>query len=193
MLSKTRAVKLLVVMVSLVASAASQQPISNLDRSRALDMLKAVSNDVKKHYYDPKMHGIDFDAKVAEARQKIEKATSFNMAMSHIAAALDTLNDSHTLFVPPQHSYRLDYGIQYQIIGNRCFVTHVRPKSDAETKGLKPGDEILTFNTYDINREDIVKIQYVFSALRPQPSLQLALRDPAGTERPVEVQAKIIQ
>jgi C-terminal processing protease CtpA/Prc len=91
------------------------------------------------------------------------------------------------------HSYRLDYGIQYQTIGNRCFVTHVRPKSDAEAKGLKPGDEILTFNTYDINRDDIWKIRYVFSTLRPQPSLQLQLRDPAGAERPVEVQAKIIE
>ena len=190
---KASVVKLFTVMVSLLACAASQQTLSNLDRGRALDMLKAISNDVKKHYYDPKMHGVDFDARVAEAKAKIEKATSFNMAMSHIAAALDTLNDSHTFFTPPMHSYRFDYGIQYQIIGNRCFVTHVRPKSDAEAKGLKPGDEILTFNTYDINRDDIEKIQYVFSTLRPQPSLQLLLRDPAGTERPVEVQAQIIQ
>lgn len=185
--------KLLVIVVSLITSAVSQQQLSKLDRSRALEMLKAISNDVKKHYYDPKLHGVDFDAKVAEAKAKIETTTSFNMAMSHIAAALDTLNDSHTFFLPPMHSYRLDYGIEYQIIGDRCFVTHVRPKSDAELKGLKPGDEILTFNTYDINRDDIWKIQYVFSTLRPQPSLQLLLRDPSGAERPIEVQATIIQ
>jgi C-terminal processing protease CtpA/Prc len=185
--------KLLAVLAFLVPCAVSQQQLSNFERGRALDMLKAVSNDVKKHYYDQKMHGVDFDAKVAEAKAKIEKSTSFNMAMSHIAAALDTLNDSHTFFVPPMRPYRQDYGIQYQIIGNRCFVTHVRPKSDAEAKGLKPGDEIVTFNTYDINRDDIWKIQYVFSALRPQPALQLVIRDPSGSERPVEVQAKIIQ
>jgi carboxyl-terminal processing protease len=183
----------LITAVAVTALWPQQATLSNLDRGRALDMLKAISNDVKKHYYDPKMHGVDFDSKVAEAKQKIEKSTSFNMAMSHIAATLDTLNDSHTFFVPPEHSYRLDYGLQYQIIGNRCFVTQVRPKSDAEAKGLRPGDEILTFNTYDINREDIWKIEYVFSALRPQPSLQLTLRDPSGAERPVEVQAKIIQ
>jgi C-terminal processing protease CtpA/Prc len=185
--------RLFVIVVSLTASAASQHQLSNLDRGRALDILKGVSNDVKKHYYDPKMHGVDFDAKVAEAKAKIEKATSFNMAMSHIAAVLDTLDDSHTFFLPPIHSYRLDYGIQYQIIGNRCFLTHVRPKSDADAKGLKPGDEILTFNTYDINRDDIRRIQYVFSTLRPQSSLQLQLRDPTGAERSVEVQAKIVE
>ena len=73
-----------------------QQQMSSLDRGRALAMLQVISGDVRKHYYDPKFHGVDFDSKVAEARQQIEKATSFNMAMSHIAAALDNLNDSHT-------------------------------------------------------------------------------------------------
>jgi len=169
------------------------QPMSSLDRGRALDMLKTISNEVRKHYYDPKFHGVDFDAKVAEAKQKIEKATSFNMAMSHIAALLDTLNDSHTFFLPPQHAYRHDYELRYQIIGNRCFVTRVRPNSDAEAKGVKPGDEILAINTYDVNRDDIWKIQYVFSALRPQPSLQLLLRDPSGAQRQVEVQARVRQ
>jgi len=171
----------------------SQQPpqISNLDRGRAQDMLKIVASEVRKHYYDPTFHGVDWDAKVAEAKEKIAKTTSMNMALSHIAAALDTLNDSHTFFLPPEHADRFEYGVQYQIVGERCFVTHVRPKSNAEAKGVRPGDEILTFNTYDVNRDDLWKVQYVFSILRPQPSLQLLLRDPSGAERPVEVAAKI--
>src|SRR6478672_4729486 len=125
-----------------------QQSMSNLERGRALDMLQVVTSDVRKHYYDTKFHGVDFDAKVAEAKQQIEKATSFNMAMSHIAAALDSLNDSHTFFLPPQHAYRHTYGLQYQMIGNRCFVTQFRPHSDADTKGVKPGDELLAIDGY---------------------------------------------
>ena len=171
-----------------------QQPqMSSLDRGRALAMLQVVSSDVKKHYYDPKLHGVDFEAKVNDAKQQIEKATSFNMAMSHIAAALDTLNDSHTFFLPPQHSYRHDYGLQYEIIGNRCFVTQVRPTSDAEAKGLKPGDEILSINGYDVNRGDLWRVHYVFSALRPQPSLRLGLQDASGAQRQIEIAAKIRQ
>ena len=96
----------------LVVSAWPQQTMSSLDRGRALDILKVISGEVKKHYYDPKFHGVDLDAKVAEAREKIEKATSFNMSMSHIAAALDTLNDSHTFLLPPQHAYRHSYGMK---------------------------------------------------------------------------------
>ena len=178
-------------MVVLAAFASAQQPISSFERGRALDMLSTISSDVKKHYYDPKFHGVDFDAKVAEAKQQIEKSTSFNMAISHIAAALDTLNDSHTFFLPPQHAYRHNYGMQYQIIGNRCFVTQVRPQSDAAAKGVKPGDEILGINGYTVNRDDLWKIQYVFSALRPQPGLRLMLQDPAGAQRQVDIAAKI--
>lgn len=188
-----RTSKYALALLVLSASAWPQQQISNLDRGRAQDMLKTISNEVKKHYYDAELRGVDFDARVEQAKEQIEKATSFNMAMSHIAAALDTLNDSHTFFLPPQHSYRHTYGLQYQIIGNRCFVTQVRPKSDAEAKGVKPGDEILAINGYNVNRDDLWKIQYVFSALRPQSALRLALADPAGNQRQVDVEARIRQ
>jgi carboxyl-terminal processing protease len=187
-----RATKYLAVVVLLAALAwPQQQQISSLDRSRAQDMLMIVASEVRKHYYDPKFHGVDWDAKVAEAKQKIEKTTSMSMALSHIAAALDTLNDSHTFFLPPQHSDRIDYGFQYEIVGERCFVTRVRPKSDAEAKAVRAGDEILTLNGYDVNREDLWRIQYVFSVLRPQVTLHLELQDSSGVKRQVEVAAKI--
>ena len=193
----TKAVKaatILSVVVGMLATLVwSQTPpqISSLDRGRAQDMLRTVASEVRKHYYDPKFHGVDWDAKVAEAKQKIEKTTSMNMALSHIAAALDTLNDTHTFFLPPEHRYRHEYGFQYQMVGDRCFVSQVRPKSNAEAKGVRPGDEILTINGYDVNRDDLWKVQYVFSILRPQPVLQLGLKDPSGAQRQVEVAAKI--
>jgi len=180
----------LLAVVVLVPSAPAQQPISSFERGRALDMLSMISNDVKKHYYDPKFHGVDFEAKVAEAKQQIETSTSFNMAMSHIAAALDTLSDSHTFFLPPQHAYRHTYGMLYQIVGDRCFVTQVRSQSDAAAKGVKPGDEILGINGYAVNRDDLWKLQYMFSALRPQPGLRLTLQDPTGAQRQVDIAAK---
>lgn len=190
--SSLRWLAFLILMFSMLAGiSTAQQPISAFERGRAIDILQTVSNDVKKHYYDPKFHGVDFDAKVAEAKQQIEKSTSFNMAMSHIAALLDTLNDSHTFFLPPQHAYRHSYGLQYQIVGNRCFVTQVRPGSDAEKKLVKPGDEILGINGFQVTRDDLWKLQYIFTALRPQPSLRLALQDPTGAQRQVEIAAKI--
>jgi len=188
-----RAASLIAIITLLTTLTWSQQQpqMSSLERGRALDILQTVASDVKKHYYDPKMHGVDWDAKVAEAKDKIEKATSFNMSMSHVAALLDTLNDSHTFLLPPQHAYHHDYGFQYQMVGDRCFVTRVRPKSDAEAKGVKPGDEVLTINGFNVNRDDFWKMQYVFSILRPQGGLRLGLQDSARAQRQVDVAAKI--
>ena len=169
-----------------------QQPqMSSFERARALDMLAVISNDVKKHYYDTKFHGVDWDPKVAETKKQIETTNSFNMAMSHIAALLDTLNDSHTFLLPPQHAYHHDFGFQYQMVGDRCFVTRVRPKSDADTKGVKAGDELLGINGFSVTRDYLWKMQYAFSILRPQPGLRLELRDPSGTERKVDAMAKV--
>ena len=146
----------------LSAAPAWPQQMSGNDRGRALDMLQVIAGEVRKHYYDPKFHGLDWDAAVAEAKQKIDQEKSFNMALSHIAAALDKLNDSHTFFLPPQHAYRHDFGWQYQIIGERCFVTRVRPGSDAEAKGVKAGDEVLSINGITPARDTLWKMQYTF-------------------------------
>ena len=55
---------------------------NEIQRDRAI--LRDAYDNVRKHYYDPKFHGVDWDARVAEAKQKIEHATSFDMAMSNI-------------------------------------------------------------------------------------------------------------
>jgi carboxyl-terminal processing protease len=183
--------KLFAAALVLVAQGWPQQQISSLDRDRAQEMLKVVADEVRKHYYDPKMHGIDWDAKVAEAKQKIEKTNSMNMALSEIAVVLASLNDSHTFFLPPQHSNRFDYGWEYQMVGEHCFVTQVRPRSDAEAKGVKPGDEIMLLDGYRPDRDNLWKMQYTFSVLRPQPGFRLGLQDPAGNQRQVDVLARI--
>ena len=59
---------------SLITRAQQTQQISSLDRDRARAMLENISNDVRKHYYDPKFHGLDWDFKVKETREKIDKA-----------------------------------------------------------------------------------------------------------------------
>src|SRR5262249_5608489 len=136
----------LILFVWLALAAAQSQQMSNFDRDRAQGVLQVIASDVRKHYYDPQFHGVDWDAKGREAKEKITKETSFNMAISHIAAAMDTLGDSHTFLLPPGHAYRHDYGWHYQMIGDRCYVIRVRPQSDADAKGVKPGYEVLTIN-----------------------------------------------
>jgi C-terminal processing protease CtpA/Prc len=113
--------------------------------------------------------------------------------MSQIAAALDSFHDSHTFFLPPAHNNRMDYGWKGKIIGERCFVMRVRPGSDAEKKGVKPGDQLTAVNGFNPNRQDFWKIEYVFNTLRPQPALRLDLRDPAGKPRQLDIITNIVE
>lgn len=125
---------------------ARPEKYTKADRDFAQEMLKNVAADVRKHYYDAKLHGVDWDAKLQEAKKNIDTADSMNNAVSEIAALLDSLNDSHTLFYPPPRTTTRDYGFDMEMIGEHCFVTRLHPDSNAGKKGLKVGDEILAVN-----------------------------------------------
>lgn len=180
-------------LVVLTAGLLWPQEMSKLERERAQVMLRVVGEEVRRHYYDPKLHGVDWDAAIADARTKIDEAKSFNIALAHIAGVLDTLNDSHTVLIPPMRPYRHEFGLEYQMVGERCFITRVRPNSDAEKKGVKQGDEILSINGHVPTRDTLRKVRYAFTLLRPQPQLHLSLKDPSGAQREVDVSAKIRQ
>lgn len=174
-------------LVAVLVAAGHSQLYSKSDRELADAMLQNVADDVRKHYYDPKFHGVDWDARVQQAKAKIQVATSLNVAMSESANLLASLNDSHTYFFPPPLSHVHDYGFQIEMIGPHCYVVRVRHGSDAEKKGLKPGDEIQAINENPISRQNFAKLIYVLNVLRPQTSLRLALADDAGHPRQMEV------
>ena len=167
--------------------------MSSIQRDQALQMLQDVYDRLRKDYYDAAYHGIDLDARYKEAQQKIHSAQTLSDAFGVIAWMLDGLNDSHTFFLPPMRPYRHDYGFNYQMVAEHCIVSQVRPQSDAETKGLKPGDEILLIDGYTPSRDTLWKLGYLFDVLRPQPSLQLDLQSPTGEHRKIEVAAKMIE
>lgn len=185
-----------VVFVSLLAfygaSLRSQQPPKmdsiNLDRSRGI--LRDAYENVKKHYYDPKFHGLDIDARYHEYDAKIQSASSLSQAFGLVAGYLDGLNDSHTFFRPPSRPYRVDYGYRMQIYGENAFITQVRPGTDAESK-VHPGDQVLGYNNFAVNRADFWKVSYYFGSLSPQKASVLALRNPHGEDKQLTVDAKV--
>jgi len=167
------------------------QALSKTDRDIAQQMLRNAAADVKKYYYDPKLHGIDWDAKVREAQTNIDKADSMDSAVSEIAALLDGLNDSHTTFILPPRSYVHKYGFRLRMIGDRCYVIHVRHGSDAEKKGLKAGDQVLAVNDIPVTRKTLWRIEHIFQYLRPQPGLRLTLSGDDGQKRQLDAMAKM--
>src|SRR2546430_14435447 len=105
---------------------------SGFDKDRGHDMVSMIKGDLKKNYYDPTYHGIDIEARLKAADEKIDAATSIGHIFGIIAQALIDLNDSHTYFLPPGRSAHTEYGWVMQMIGDQCLVTAVKPAGDAD-------------------------------------------------------------
>lgn len=134
---------------------------ATLTNPQVQEMLDTVATDIKTDYYDPQFHGVDIDKRFSEARNKIASAKSQDEALLDVAAAVAALKDSHTHFRPPVRPYGVDYGFVTQAIGDSdCYVTAVRPESDAAAKGLKAGDRMLSINGISIERSDLSTIEY---------------------------------
>lgn len=169
----------------------SAQNDIGFERSRGRDMLKTIKEDIKKNYYDPNFKGLDLDARFKTAEEKIQQAQSLSHIFSIIAQALLDFDDSHTFFIPPSRTERVEYGWEMQMIGNQCFVVSVKPGSDAEAKGLKSGDQVLVVGGFKPTRELMWKINYLFYSLRPVPTLPVTVQSPDGSQRQLEIAAKI--
>lgn len=169
------------------------QEIRSLDRKRAHSMLSSITRDLKKHYYDPALRGVDMEARIQAADEMIERATTLDQAFGVIAWTLDGLNDSHTFFVPPPRALKHEFGWTMQMVENRCLVTAVKPGSDAEAKGLKPGVVILSINGVEVVRESLWKLRYLINVLAPQPALRLVVQSRDEKPQTIEVIAKVRQ
>jgi C-terminal processing protease CtpA/Prc len=172
---------------------AQSQSLSSYDRQSGREMLKVIQVDIEKHYYDPTFHGIDLKVRFKEADERIQKATSNGQIFGIIAQILLDFDDSHLFFLPPGRASTVEYGWQMQAIGDKCYVVAVKPGSDAEAKGLKPGDEILSVDGFEPRREILWKMQYYYYSLRPKPGMRISLRSPGGEPRQLDVLAKIKQ
>jgi carboxyl-terminal processing protease len=156
-------------------------------------MLKVIKDELKKVYYDPNFHGMDVEARFKTADEKIKEAESVGHVFGIIGQVLLDLNDSHTFFLPPSRANRTEYGWQMQAVGDKVFVSAVKPGSDAEKKGVKVGDQVLSLHGFQPTRESLWKLAYMFYALRPQPGLRMVLQSPEGQQRQLDVMANVKQ
>jgi carboxyl-terminal processing protease len=165
-----------------------------LDRERSRTMLNIVKGEIKKNYYDPTFHGVDLEARFKAADEKLKTATTRGQMFGIIAQALLDFKDSHTFFIPPERASRTDYGWQVEMIGDAAYVTAVKPGSDAEKKGLKPGDRVVGVDQYELTRENLWLFQYLYYQLRPRSGISVTALSP-GAQAPhdIAVAAKVTE
>jgi len=187
---KQLAVGVIIAAGSLYAPAPAQNQFDNIQRERARQMLRDLRDAMQHHYYDPQYHGIDLEARFKAADTKLQTVTNLGDALIAIAETLDALKDSHTFFLPPSRNTHREYGYVLQMIGDRCFITAVRPNRDA-TEKLAVGDEVLTWQNFTPKRDTLWTMNYIFNGLLSLPVMNFVVRGPDGAPRKVEVSPKV--
>ncbi len=169
------------------------QELRSSDKARGRTMLRVIKKELQKHYYDPTFHGLDLEACFARAEQDIEQATSLGHMFGIVAQAVLDLNDSHTLFLPPGRVTKFQYGWRMLLVGETPYVIAVKPGSDAEAKGLKTGDAVLSVDGYPPTRQNLWVYRYRYYSVRPAPGMRLVVQSPGGQPRQVDVAAEMIR
>lgn len=154
-------------------------------------MLKASRKLVEKNYWDPSYGGVDMNAVFSKAEASLQEAQTSGHTFGIIAQALASLNDSHTFFIPPSRVATVQYGWRMRMIGDKCFMTAVKPGSDADSKSVRAGYEILAIEGYRPTRENLWRMKLMYYSLQPRPALKVALRRPDGMQGQLELAAII--
>lgn len=167
------------------------QDLSDFERKQARAMLNVVKDDLVKYYYDPAYHGLSLDDVFNAAGAAIDEAETHSQMYVAIAKPLLLLEDSHTYFLPPAWAAKIEFGWQPQMIGSRCYVTAVEPGSEAESAGLKKGDEVRSIEGKEPSRGQMFMISYFHRMLEPRRSTELMVRSPGGESRTLIVPTKV--
>jgi len=174
------------------ADAKIQKETPKLNRARGLNILKQLREVLDVKYYDESFNGFDLDTKYKAAEERIKTLERNADIYRTIADLLLGLNDSHTIFYPPNLLYRVEYGFSMMMVGNRCFVADLKRDSNAAAMGLKVGDQILEFNGHAPTRNNLWLINYIIYALEPQEDIKLKVRDADKKDREVLFKSKFI-
>jgi carboxyl-terminal processing protease len=178
----------------LAVQGVSAQKMDRIERDRFKTMLSNIKNAIKKDYFDPNFKGINLDERFKIASERLDKVNTSGEAMGVIAQVLLDFNDSHLFFLPPATNIGVEYGYRLQMFGDKCFVTLVKPKSDAEAKGLKVGDQVVAIQGFRPNRKDLWKMNYFFNIIGKRSNITLGVVSPGETApRQLQIEAKVKQ
>ncbi len=184
--------KSLFLAVIILAALAHESPAQNADHGQWEDVLRLVSADVQKNFYDPGMKGLDWAGLTDQTRQRIDHAKSNGEMILAISVLLTKLEDSHTYFVPPPLTARSDFGFKARGYGEDIRVYEITKKGPADKAGLQVGDKIRTLNGVPLDRTNVREVFRLVTAVVPASSLDVAVASSGPQSRLVHIQARVI-
>ncbi len=165
----------------------------NLNDERIVhrNILRTMKNEIKEHYFDPTLRGIDIEDEANKAGELIKKANSVEEMNGILFGFLLLFNDPHLVLMPAKNEYKTDYGWKMMFIGDKTFVTQVDEDSDAMKKGVRSGDQVYMFDGFIPTRNELWKLIYTYEFLNPKALVNIIIIKPNGKKFRVEVASKI--
>jgi C-terminal processing protease CtpA/Prc len=169
-----------------------QQKVNRVEQGQARAILHQVEDAIDKNYFDPTFHGFDLHARFEEADKKLNDVPSLVAGLSVIIWAVEGLNDSHTIFVPPARNVVVYSGWQMEMVGENCMITAVEPGSDAWKKGLRPGDRVLRIENYEPTRSTFKIIDQRINQLLPLAEYRMVVTSPGQASRDITAKSELV-
>ncbi len=163
------------------------------ERGRMEDILDVVAKDIQKNFYDPKLKGVDWKAITEKARQRIRQSDHLGDMIAAISSVPYQLYDSHTVFIPPGRSARVDYGFEAEPFGQDVLVYKLRKDGPAIKAGLELGDKIVAMCGFAVKRSNFFEMSRYFEFLNPVAEMQLEIERGSEATRTIKIPANIQQ
>lgn len=135
-----------VVLSFAVFSIANSNPVSTGTSASRLAVFDDVWETVRDRYYDPALHGLDWQGERAKFRPLAAEARSTAELYGVLRQMLGALHDAHTRVYAPDERFDwqrprfIGIGISVREVGGNPVVVAVERGSEAERAGLRAGD-----------------------------------------------------
>lgn len=163
------------------------------ERGRMGDILDVVVKDIQKNFYDPNLKGVDWKTIVERAHQRIRQADHLGDMLAAIASVPYQLYDSHTYFIPPGRSAKVDYGFEAEPFATNILVYKLRKDGPAVKAGLQLGDKIVGLDGFQVKRENFFVMTRYFEFLNPTAEMDLEVLRGSEPVRTIKIPAKVEQ
>src|ERR1700690_3580514 len=132
---------------SIAAPAHQPAALSPQDR---IDIFEKVWRDIRDFYYDPALHGVDWNQIHEQYLPEVRAATDDEDFYAIVRRMTGVLHDAHTRFYSPDQWKRIKlheragFGFTTAEVEGKSAITNVVKDSDAERAGIQPGMIVLS-------------------------------------------------
>lgn len=130
-------------------SSSARERVTTATREGRLIVFDETWRTIRERYYDPTLHGVDWDELRASLRPLAAEARGETEFYTVLRRLTSRLRDAHTRVFAPDERFDwqrptyISVGVSLREIAGEIVVTNVEREGEAERGGVRAGDELL--------------------------------------------------